>query len=568
MNRPTPEDLILGRTCTYENSVAMNTQRYLAWRRAVTIVACLIVMLSGSSLRAQYSPEHPRVRAAVDLAAKYLATVPMKGEYDGGNSVLIAYTLHKITGDANQANVTTGLNTALEMTRGLANYRGAGESKIIYAISVAALLLADVDQEKYRPQLEQILEFLLRSQKPHGGFGYPGKAVGDTSQVQYAMLAMWMMYKIGLDVPPQSVEACLRYLRATHDPSGAWGYEGVISNGPLVVQDSRVGKSLATAGASAVLIAGDILGFFREMKRNDENEGIPEAFVRTDLIKKQRAERKNITITRADIEPTIELAQRYQNTHDFPGGYWYYYWRYSQERYESFMEVANAKQNKSPAWYNQGVEELLSSQEANGSWSQAKKADYYGDDICTSFAALFLIRSTQKSIGKLNEGLLGGGYGLPDDLSSIRRVGDRIVNDAEASVENLLSMMESNAGGNVEVGLLPENLQLSQDPKLRKEQVTRLSRLLVSRDYKARQLAAKLLGRSEDVNQAPELIYALMDLDPAVPMIAEESLRLLSRKLTAGNLKYNPKVEQKQAAEKFWKEWYLGLRPDYVFVAQ
>ncbi len=157
---------------------------------------------------------------------------------------------------------------------------------------------------------------------------------------------------------------------------------------------------------------------------------------------------------------------------------------------------------------------------------------------------------------------------MPDDVSSIRRVGDRIVNDAETSVENLLALMENENTGNVEVGLLPENLKLSKEPAVRKEQVARLVRLLVSNDYKSRQLAAKLIGRSEDLDQAPELIYALLDSNDMVPMIAEESLRLLSRKLNAGSLKQNPTLEQKKAAFEFWKAWYLGLRPDYVFVAQ
>ena len=81
-----------------------------------------------------------------------------------------------------------------------------------------------------------------------------------------------------------------------------------------------------------------------------------------------------------------------------------------------------------------------------------------------------------------------------DDVSSIRRVGDRIVNDAETSIENLLTLMEGDNTGNVEIGLLPENLKLSKDPGQRKDQVARLSRLLVSNDYKSRQIAAKLLG--------------------------------------------------------------------------
>ncbi|MCA9132073.1 MAG: hypothetical protein KDA45_02925, partial [Planctomycetales bacterium] len=56
------------------------------------------------------------------------------------------------------------------------------------------------------------------------------------------------------------------------------------------------------------------------------------------------------------------------------------------------------------------------------------------------------------------------------------------------------------------------------------------------------------------------------DEDPYVPGIAEEGLRLLSRKLQAGDLGVQPTAEQRRRAEEFWKAWYRGLRPEYIFI--
>lgn len=532
------------------------------------LIACCWLNIPANSLRAQnYDPHHKKVQAMLDLGVDYLNKSQPKGnEYDGGGTALIAYTLLKVTGNPDLPKVKEGVAVAQQMVRNLRS--GRFSESVVYSISVATVLLAEADPVAYRSDLETVLSWLISVQKSHGGFGYLEKPTGDTSQVQYAMLALWTLYKAGLDVPTQTIEGAIRYLVATRDPSGGWGYQGTIPTGPGLVQQTKVTKSLATAGSCSILIAGDILGFYRQMKRgNAEEDGIPEAFIRTDMIKKNREARRELTLKRDDLDPTIDAAVKYQNSTDFTGGFFYYYWRYSQERYESFLEVREGKQPKSPAWYNKGVTELASLQEANGSFAQAKKSDYTSDEICTCFALLFLVRSTQKAIGKINEGLLAGGYSLPDDVSSVRRVGDRIVNDAETSVENLLALMEGDNTGNVEIGLLPENLKLSKDPGERKDQVARLSRLLVSNDYKSRQIAAKLLGRSEDFDQAPELIYALLDSNDKVPMIAEESLRLLSRKLNAGTLKQNPKREEKLAAFKYWKAWYLGVRPDYEFVA-
>ena len=76
----------------------MTIQRYLLWHFAILILTGLCSVIVENKLQAQYSPEHPRVQAMVDLAAKYLAQVSVQQEYDGGKSVLIAYTLYKITG--------------------------------------------------------------------------------------------------------------------------------------------------------------------------------------------------------------------------------------------------------------------------------------------------------------------------------------------------------------------------------------------------------------------------------------------------------------------------------------
>ena len=229
----------------------------------------------------------------------------------------------------------------------------------------------------------------------------------------------------------------------------------------------------------------------------------------------------------------------------------------------SFREIVQGRQQVSPAWYNQGVERIAADQAADG--SILDEASIGGGVVSTAFAVLFLVRGTQRAIGRLDEGLAFGGYELPSDVANIKLVGDRIVSDAEVSVESLLSLMET-ADNQVRESMLPANMQLSSDGKERAAQVARLARLLNSRNHTARQLAARLLGRSEDIQVAPDLIYALQDPDPYVPQIAEEGLRLLSRQLTVSHLKVNPSAEDKAKAVQYWKRWYLGLKPDYIFI--
>lgn len=533
----------------------------------LAIIACFGVLILAEALLA-YTPDDPVVKAMVDRGLAYLEKSPgkdMEGIYEGGH-ILVGYTVYKVTGDKDHPLVQKGLKLAIRRADETA--RAASIDKIVYDASIAAVFLSDIDAVLYRPQLIKIRDFLKYAQKRHGGFGYLNQETGDTSQVQYAMLAMWAMHKNEVDIPPDLVEQGVKYLQATQDPTGGWGYQGLIPKSGLVAQDS-VTKSLATAGIGGLLIGADILGILGKRSLVEEDPDIPKAFTRIDLALKERAKMKNsgVTLKLEDLTPTITKATDYQQKTPYAatGKGWGYYYRYSEERYESFLEILTGKREKSPNWYNLGVTELKKLQDNQGAWGNMN-ADFCPPDVCTAFAMLYLIRSTQKTIAKLNEGLMAGGYGLPKNGATVRRVGDRIVSEETASVDGLLEMMEKNNVESVEVGLLPEDLALSKDTNIRKSQVSRLARLLSSRDANARRIAARLIGRSEDINQVPELIYALTDNDQLVPLIAEEGLRLLTRKLTVRHVDIDSNRQQKQDAALYWRKWYLSMRPDYVFV--
>lgn len=286
----------------------MNKNRQLTLQLAAVCLAVLgLALRFATPVAAQdYSPEHSKVQAMVAKGAAYLSQESgPTSSYDGGTELLIAYTLYKSTGDLEHPKVKAAIISARALVEGLASVPMRGESKIIYSASVAALFLADIDAVKYRPELETILNWFLSVQKNHGGFGYLGNPRGDTSQVQYAMLALWTLHQLGLQVPVEAVENTLQYLKATIDPSGGWGYEGTISNGPPVPQD-RLSKSLATAGAGSVLIGCDILGFFRAMRPAENTDGVPAAFVRIDLMPQRQTDRRQGTLQLRDIEPIIK----------------------------------------------------------------------------------------------------------------------------------------------------------------------------------------------------------------------------------------------------------------------
>jgi hypothetical protein len=517
-----------------------------------------IAALVSKPCLGQYHPDHPNVQALVARGVAYLENMTVNPT-NRGETMMVGYTIFKVMGVATHPKVQLGIQAALAKIDEVVRNPKPEQDAIVYEISVACILLSAVDPIAYRSQLETAHNWLMMVQKNNGGWGYLNKAqMGDTSQVQYAMLALWSLNQVGITTPAPRVEACLRFLQGTQDPNnGGWGYQA-IPQVPLVSREG-VTRSLGTAGICAVLLGGDMLKFFGG--RTKDNDGIPKAFERIDNVIRG-AEDTKATMKRDEIEPTISRAFRFQEGFGGQGQTWYYYWRYGQERYESLRELYDNKQQKSPRWYNEGVEEIARNQSADGSWHSLASTP----GVDSSFAILFLIRSTQKSIGKLDAGLAFGGDGgnLPTDLTSIRMVGEKVVSQKDTSVENLLSLMEDEKN-HVNEGLLPNNLALSKDPTERAQQVARLSRLLDSKNPIARRLAARLLGRSEDLRVVPELIYALSDPDGDVPKLAEEGLRLLSRRLSDVHVRQGASAEQKAAAARYWKDWYLTVRPDFVF---
>jgi hypothetical protein len=333
-------------------------------------------------------------------------------------------------------------------------------------------------------------------------------------------------------------------------------------------------KSLATAGLGALMIGGDTLRLYGQRQKKRVDDLVPSA-LKLVVEKKKDKGPEGVTISKDDLQPTIDRGVVWQNgnpaTPSLQNRDWYTYWRYSQERYESFLEIVRNKQEKSPGWYNQGVEELRKLQDESGAWGN-KHFDHAPNQVATCFSVLFLIRSTQKAIGELSEGMLFGGYGLPKDTSSMRQVGDKVVgNSSASSIDDLLKMMEEDDPKASSEENLLDNLRLAADPKTRRAQLARLSRILSSNDvlnsenYLKRRVASRLLSQADDLDFVPAMIYALGDPDRIVSKFADDGLRLVSRRLD-NILPEDASEGQKKAAIEEWKKWYLSLRPDYIFL--
>jgi len=540
-------------------------------------VVCPMVLLSAfsvifnlgwsrQSFAEKYSPEHPVVQEMVQKGVAFLSS-SKDGLGGEGIALLAGYTIFKVTGDPDHPVVVSAVREARNLAASFSR-NSSGEVNSLYVPSLAGMLLASIDVETHAVQIGQIRDFLLRSQKRHGGFGYLRGELddsGDISQTQYVMLSLWTMNQLGIEIPDEPIIGAINYMVAAQTNEGGWPYQF----GGKKPETAPTTNSLAAAGFSAILIAGDLLGLYRsKVAENQEEEGIiPIAFRRI----MPESKRSKVNIDRTRLDNATKRGEFWHNANPYNRAIWHYYYMYSRERYESFLEIIKGKQQKSPDWYNQAVESLQTGQSPTGAWGVKDADSLLSPPVCTCFAILFLIRSTQKTIGALNEAYVVGGDSLPDDLTSVRAVGGKVISKTSTtSIDDALKMLEEDGKNETEDELVADKMLLAADPNQRKEQLNRFARLLNAKEPKTRKIAAKLLGRGDYLDLVPALIYAITDPDPDVPRIAEQSLRLISRQLDTHHL---PKEKgeklsdpTKLKASTQWKKWFLSLKPNYVFV--
>jgi hypothetical protein len=563
-----------------------------SWRlwasKAAIFLSFPLILGSVASKAFAYSPEDPEVRAMVEKGVAYLEGLPKEdlnlmnyGDPEG-QPMLIAYAILKANGDTSAPLVQYGIENAVAYAKKIqANASRSREHghKSVYEMSVAIMLLAEVDPTGYASEIKTLADELLSEQMSHGGYGYHGEPHGDTSQVQYVSLAMWTLDRIGFDFDYERSGRLIGWIVRTQDPSGFWTYKPQDPGGSrgLVKQNTnQMTISTCLAAGSALLITADVLRQWGNTEgMSVKIDGLPKALkqVVTDPTAEQKrnAIKKQAAKVPADaIRGSIGRLEQYRAQNPFRrtgAADWYYYMMYTLERYESFLELAKPGSKPSNAWYDEGVTALMKLQDGSGSWGKTD-ASYSSAPVSTAFAILFLIRSTKKSIAKASSGAVAGGFGLPKDTSKIVVSGTQIKGEPTAeAVTDLLSLLEADAANPAEPKSIPDDMKLETDPQRRRQQLDRLERLVRgSQSWQSRRVAAKLLGKSDELSVVPALIFALSDPDTVVRRSAVDGLRFISRKFDEVDLPDKPSPEEIRKAQKQWRDWYLTIYPGYTFL--
>ncbi len=542
--------------------------------RSVCLALVSMVLMFQGMPAWSYTPDSPKVRTLLKGAISYLEAGGMSAGQANmlGGRALVGLALYKYYhrfGDVSQQ-LPALTAAALDHVTDMAHKPALLSKENIYSLGIAVIFLTEVKASRHTAEISVYVNELQRVQKPHGGWGYTSMVEGDTSQTQYPVLAMWAAKQSGLKIPTAIMERAGGWVMRTQDPSGGWGYQGRDPGGPTRIPQTEIRPSLVAAGLGSAYVIAHFLGITAKGKRPSASK-LPPALIK--VVEDQKKGRTRTSIDVGRLKKTMEDGNTWfrRTGWNLPSEYPFYY-LYGLERCQSFRELVEKSSEEEPEWYDSGIDSLAKVQLRTGAFGQSEEFSVMACNkpIATAFAVLFMLRSTRETIEKVahRDGILRGGYGLPNDASEVRLKGNKIVAPAiTGTVEDMISMLEDDEADKIENMLdNPDALSLTNLSGSGTEFTARLRRIVQTGSYKARIVAATTLGKQGDLDNAPILIFALTDGDPRVVRVARDGLRRISRRFDGVGLPDNPNKKQVELAVKQWKDWYRSVRPEAVFI--
>jgi len=498
----------------------------------------------------------PRYDVAVEKAVSFLQTMSPPEEQE---TSLVAYALLKAGVDLTDPRLAAGVADAVR--RGTETrydaYRG------LYLAAVDAMLLVDVDKEKYRGILQQIANLLLSNQRPDGAWNglYDTSRAdhadkpADNSLTQYAVLGLWAAVRAGCKVPPKTFDKVASYLVTHSNPDGGWTYRITDASGRGSGKWSTDTMTIAAVGSLGV--AKSLL-FSSSTEQSTPKFGVLERAV--EKSKNNGFLNYAPGIREAEIDASVAggLALLKSSVRQAVHRQYFYY----------TLERAAALVGLQDDWYTHYGDVLLSTQRLDGSFDGALD---YGPAVGTSFAVLYFMRSTQQ--------ILDYGLGIQVGGRDVQSLFDGKREKTELGpLDSLLKAMEGQDFASLDVSTddLVQKIQFSSRDELVGE-ADKLRTLLKSPDPTNRQVAYWALGRTCEFDLIPLMLDGLKDPSIDVNVEALAALRYISRKPKGFGLSFDPLESLPESAAeedrikaandwrtkaiKTWQTWYAGVRP-------
>jgi len=457
----------------------------------------------------------------------------------------------------------------------------ASEEYHIYEAGVDATLLADYDGERFVAELQAIGDFISENQLSTGAWDYhesngrPSR--GDTSVTQYACLGLWAVARSGAVVADSVWENVLQWHRITQRSGGQFEYTPDI---PRVAHPRMTAAGCSSMIIAMISMAPDHADSIAAQIRTGMNGGTHTGR-KFDVLERVGVRGERIKPEPPIIRQMLPAARRSWSAASIrfipenPTHRFYYY--YTLERITAF---ADSEMLGDHDWFDRCADEALPLQREDGSWASLPK-NLYGSAVHSSFAVLFLSRSTAKTLGRnFGGGLMLGGRGLPSDLAGSRIIDGKVVSSEidSASLDELLASLEefNEANAASVQKAIVDQIQLGDREDL-VTQKDRLAELIHHDNPEIRRTAIWALSRTANLTEARMFIDALEDRDLDVIIEARNALCFVSRNPNGFGMPVSPitdlphdvSEEERLAAiqdwqrkvHRRWLKWYVRVRP-------
>ncbi len=493
-------------------------------------------------------PALAQQEAAVQGGVQFLRT--HAGNQHAGESAMIALALLKAEVPAGDPALAGCLNkvrsrfTSSEFVPERGNGQGAYEAGAI------AMALASQDAAANRGYLAMLVSYLTAHQNGNGSWDYSGRSQGDTSITQYAVLGLWEAENSGVAVSPVVWERIANWFMSTQCGDGGWIYH---KDEPATYPET---VAMTTAAVGSLLICHRQLEPYRADRRST-----------SPLLASLSAEAGTDfkpTISFQELEQSVRRGMSWISAHFTTtpptAGITPYYMLYGIERMGA---LADRQTIGRLDWFEKGRGFIRGTQKPDGSWD-----GHHGPEMNSSWAILFLTKSTAKTlrriqVQRLGAGTLLGGRGLPKDLTSMTVAGGRVVSrPMNGAIEGMLAALEdprAEQADSAASGLVDRYYR--EGPDALRPFKARLRKMIGDRDPGVRRVAAWALAHTGDMDVVPALIDALNDPDEDVVDASKLGLQIISRKIEGlGPPRPSTPDERKQAAAR-WREWYNTIKP-------
>ncbi|REJ69789.1 MAG: DUF4159 domain-containing protein [Planctomycetota bacterium] len=342
----------------------------MAWRtttRCLFLGLCLVI---GKPTFADIDAN--AVRKSIERAIQFLK----REQNPNGSWVPYADSRGGVTGLCTLALLEAGVPpNDPAVRRGLAYLRAVPPKKT-YAVALQTMALCrggdPADLGLIRRNARWLSERQIRGGAKNGAWGY-STGGGDSSNSQFAVLALHEAALAGADIDTEVWEATLDYWKRGQNESGSWSYA------PHPNRQGAGRGSMTCAGIASVVIAQ-----FHLQQADATIKG------RKCVCERQADDR----IVRRGLRWLgNHFAVSFHPAEDFSGDQFHFYYLYGVERVgrmtaQRFFYRDIERQGR-PArrydWYRQGADYLVGAQQPEGSWS-----GMLSKPVESSFALLFL----------------------------------------------------------------------------------------------------------------------------------------------------------------------------------